>query len=188
MLSFYLSALDTEEQRRDFAMYYEEHYGKCLAFARRITQSKALAEDAVHNAFMRMIRHKEKYFLDLGKRTASTIVIMVESECFNILKKENRQTHSDLDEVEPIIADSSSDIFKIVASKEAVARVKQYLSTINELNRNVFEMKFFNRKSDGEIAEITGLTKNAVAHRVHKVRGEIKEILREEGYTDEQYW
>jgi RNA polymerase sigma-70 factor (ECF subfamily) len=185
MLSFYLSALDTEEEQRNFAKYYEKHLGKCLAVARRITQNKALAEDAVHNAFMKMIRHKEKYFSDLGKRTATTIVIMVKSESLDILKLEKRHVHSDLDDVEPIIADNKSDIFGIVAKKEAVIRIKRYVSTLDDLNKTVFEMKFVEDISDGEIADSVGLTKNAVALRVHKLRNEIKKILREEGYTDE---
>jgi len=181
----YLAMLETDEERNDFGEYYEKHYGRCLAVARSITKNEVFAEEAVHNAFMKMIRHKENYFSDLRKRTATTIVIMVRSESLDILKHEKRHVHSDLDEVEPIIADTTPEAFRVVAGKEAVDRAKKYFTTLDDLNRAVYEMKFINRMSDGEIAEIIGKTKNAVSHRIHKMRGDLRKILREEGYTDE---
>ena len=181
----YLAMLETDEERNDFSEYYEKHYGRCLAVAYDITQNHTWAEEAVQNAFMKMLRHKEKYFSDLGKRTASTIVIMVRSESLDLIKHEKRFKHFDLDEVEPIIADKSPDAFRIVASKEAADCIRKHISSYDRLNKTIFEMKFMERADDGEIAEITGLTKNAVALRIHKMRNVVKEILRKEGFTDD---
>jgi RNA polymerase sigma-70 factor (ECF subfamily) len=170
MLSLYLSMLETEEERSTFAAFYEAHQNRCLRVALAITQNKDLAEEAVQEAFLRMIRHKEKYFTDPGKRTATTIVIIVKSEAINLLRRENRLGHEPLDESEP---DRAPDAFRIVAGKDAVHRVKLHVSRLDEVNQAVYEMKFLRGLTDSEIAEEIGVSKNAAAVRIHKIRNGI---------------
>lgn len=181
----YLSMLETEEERNSFAEYYEKHQGRCLAVARRITQNHILAEEAVQNAFMRMIEHKEKYFTHERKKTASTIVLMVESESYNILKREKRFKHSDLDDVEPIIADNTPDAFRVVASKEAVGRIKQHVSQLDDIYRTLYELKYICGMKESEIAAALGINQNTISQRVYRLKNKLAKILREEGYTNE---
>jgi RNA polymerase sigma-70 factor (ECF subfamily) len=181
MLTYFLSMLETEEERLTFAAFYEEHRNRCLRAALAITKSMDLAEDAVQDAFLRMIRHKDKYFTDFGKRTGTTIVIMVKSAALNILHRENQLVHSQLDESTP---DCTPDVFRIVAGKDAVDRVQHHVSKLDEANQTVYEMKFLRGMSDGEIAEEIGITKNAVAIRIHKIRSSIISTMEAEGFDN----
>jgi RNA polymerase sigma-70 factor (ECF subfamily) len=181
----YLAMLETEEERNSFGEYYEKHYGRCFTAARRITQNDVLAEEAVHNAFMRMIEHKEKYFTHERKKTASTIVLIVESESYNILKREKRFKHSDLGDVEPVIADGTPDAFRVVAGKEAVGRIKEHVSLLDDNYRMIYELKYICGMKESEIAIAIGMTQNAVSQRVHRLKTKLGKILREEGYTNE---
>jgi RNA polymerase sigma-70 factor (ECF subfamily) len=184
MLVFYFGVLETDEERITFAAFYEEHLGKCLAAARSITNNRSWAEDAVQNAFLRMIRHKEKYFSDERKRTRSTIVIMVKSEAFNILKRENRLEHSLLENAEPFIADGEPDMSRIIIGKESLDRLKKHLSTLDEVSQTLFEMKYILEMTDGEIAKTVGLSKNAVALRLHRMTKAAHDVLEKEGFAD----
>jgi len=185
MLVAYLSLLETDDERRLFADFYEKNKGKCLQVALSITRNHAWAEDAVHNAFMRMIRHKEKYFTDPRKRTPTLIVIMVKSEALNILKSETRLDHALLDDIEPIIPDDEPDAFRIASGKDTIKVLQNLISQLDETNRTMFQMKYVAGKTDGEIADEIGVTKNAVAVRIHKVRKKLFEELRKGGYLDE---
>lgn len=184
MLIIYLSMLETDEERESFAEFYEKHQGKCLAVANAITKNHVWAEEAVHNAFLRMIRHKDKYFTDLRKRTRTQIVIMVRSEAINILNREKKLDHIPLDDVEPIIANDVPDNFRIAASKETMNRLEHHVSQLDEISQALFEMKYILDFSDGEIAERVGLSKNAVAIRVHRIRKKLIDDLRQEGFID----
>jgi len=184
MLSFYISMLDSDEEREDFATFYSEHQGRCLATANAITRNHAWAEEAVQNAFLRMIQHKEKYFTDLRKRTGTLIVIMVKSEALNILRREKRLDHSLLEDVEQFVANDEPDAFSVVAGKEALNRLKYAVSQLDEVSQALYEMKYVLEKTDGEIADIIGMSKNAVAIRLHKIRKGLIEALKKEGYID----
>ena len=186
MLSIYLSMLETEEEKAAFTDLYESYRHLCLNVALKITGSQAMAEDALHNAFLKMIRHKEKHFTNSCKRTASQIVIIVKSAAIDILRREKRLDHDLLDDLEPIIPNDEPDTLRIIASKEAVDRLQHHVSQLNEVNQSLFEMKYLSEKSDGEIANMLGLRKNTVAVRIHRLKSALFETMREEGYINDR--
>ena len=184
MLSFYLSILETDEEREIFSEFYLAHKGRCLKVALLITRNHAWAEEAVQEAFLKMIRHKEKYFSNSGKRTGTQIVIMVKSAAIDILRREKRLDHYLLDDIEPIIANNEQDVFRAVASKEAMERLQYHVSQLDEVSQSLFEMKYLLGKADGEIAEMVGLKKNTVAVRIHRLTKTLLDTMRREGYID----
>ena len=61
LLSIYISMLDTEQERQKMTDLYEEHKYALLNYAMTILRNQDMAEDAVHNAFISIIKKKEKY-------------------------------------------------------------------------------------------------------------------------------
>ena len=135
MLSLYLSMLETDEERESFSEFYGRHKGRCFMVALAITRNHAWAEEAVHEAFLRMIRHKEKYFSNPCKRTGTQIVIMVKSAALDTLKRENRLDHEPLDSADYAKANNAPDIFRMVVSKIAADRLKYHVSQLDEVSR-----------------------------------------------------
>ncbi|MCL2747156.1 MAG: RNA polymerase sigma factor [Oscillospiraceae bacterium] len=177
--------LEKDEERDIFAEFYNAHRGRCLKVALSITKNKAWAEEAVHEAFLRMIRHKEKYFSDPCKRTGTLIVIMVKSAALNKLEQENRLDHALLEDVEPFVGDGLPDVFRIVAGKEAANRLQYHISQLDPINKSLIEMKCLLGKTDCEIAELIGSNKNATAVRIHRLRRKLYDSLRKEGFIDD---
>ena len=60
MLLMFLSALESDRDRRAFVQLYERHHRRMEMAAMGILQNQSDAEDAVQNAFMQVIRHFEK--------------------------------------------------------------------------------------------------------------------------------
>lgn len=57
MLITLLSMLDSESDRREFAMLYERYHEEMELAALRILPEQKDAEDAMQNAFVQVIRH-----------------------------------------------------------------------------------------------------------------------------------
>ena len=181
-----LFVIEADEERLVLAEFYKEHKGKCLKVALAITRNQALAEEAIQDAFLRLIKNKEKYFSDSGKRTRTQIVIMVRSAALNILRREKRLDHKLLDDYEPILPNAEPDAYRIVAGKEAVDRLQYHVSQLDEVSQSIFEMKFLLGKSDGEIADMIGFQKNTVAVRIHRLKSSLFETMRKEGYISDE--
>ena len=60
MLMLYMSMLDTQEEKSKFEEIYIQYRKLMFVCAKSILKDDALAEDAVHNAFIKIIRHLQK--------------------------------------------------------------------------------------------------------------------------------
>ncbi len=181
MLSFYLNMLETEEERQSFAEFYEETHVMCYRIALGITHNPDWAEEAVLDAFLRMIREKDRYYHEKDrKKRASSIVIMVKSYALNISKQERRLDHTMLNDVDLTMASGAPDAFRFVSGKETVERLKKIASKMEPMYRTVFEMKFLLEMSVGEIADTLGISNNAVSMRIYRIRQELQNALGEE--------
>ena len=86
MLMLYLSLL-TSEDRSFFEKLYLEHRGFLYAYANKILLDEHLAEDAVHNAFMRLINHVNKLSNMDCHKVKPFLIIVVRNASFEIYNK-----------------------------------------------------------------------------------------------------
>ncbi len=92
MLSFYLSMVETEEERNLISDLYTRYEQKMYYAALGILHNQHSAEDAVHEAFLRIINNLHKLYFENDKKTEALVVIIVKNVALNMLKKDNRTT------------------------------------------------------------------------------------------------
>ena len=63
MLAFYLALIDDEPSRLLFEELYLAHRNTMVCAANRILHDQMLAEDATHDAFMRILDHLKKFLI-----------------------------------------------------------------------------------------------------------------------------
>lgn len=97
MIAVYLAMLETDVDRDKFMKLYESYEKKLFAVALRILENNEKAEDAVQQAWLRIIQHWERVSClewDLAGGYAVTIVKMLQSIFFG--KKKSRTTPCDM--------------------------------------------------------------------------------------------
>ena len=72
MLQFYLQLLDTAAEKEKFEKLYEQYRKLMMAEANAILKSKHLAEDAVQETFLRIIKSFDYVEEILSPRTKRT--------------------------------------------------------------------------------------------------------------------
>lgn len=55
MLAFYLSLLETDEDRALFEFYFHQHEQSVLKIVMKLLRNQAMAEDAVQNGWVNLI-------------------------------------------------------------------------------------------------------------------------------------
>lgn len=91
MLSIYTALLDTEAEKEDFELLYQTYKKLMHWVANDILQDKALAEDAVHEAFVRIIKNFHKIDNILCSETKNYVVIIVRNVALSLRKdRKNR--------------------------------------------------------------------------------------------------
>ena len=91
MLAFYLSIMDNDEERSIFAELYEKFYHEGLFYAYNLLNDKILAEDAVHEAFLDVIRNRKKHLILPRNEFRKLFTIIVRCKSIDIIRKKNRE-------------------------------------------------------------------------------------------------
>lgn len=178
MLFIYLSMLDTEEERLKMADIYEQHKFACFRVALKRTNNHAMAEDAVHNAFLSIIKHKEKYFQLSCRDFRSAIVIIVKNKCLDLLKAEKRFT--DFDEVAYEIESDDTPVDIQTITQIEFENLKKHMSELDDVSKEVLEMKYTLGMSYKEIGEALGMTPKHVDTRIMRAKAKMRKLLEKE--------
>lgn len=172
MLTFFLAALESENDRRSFAALYEQYHVKMETIAIKILKEQKDAEDAVQNACVQIIRHYEKISEISCEDLPFWIISIVKNESLAILRKKRRTVS--LEDWE-VIDKQASDIVKY---NELVALFAQLPDTY----RAVLEMKFLAGYTDKEISKKLGISETAVSTRASRGRTLLRRIAEKEGF------
>ncbi|MCL2222373.1 MAG: sigma-70 family RNA polymerase sigma factor [Oscillospiraceae bacterium] len=179
MLFLYLSALETEDERSKMAEIYETLHYTCLSVAMRITKNQAMAEDAVHNAFISLIKHKEKYLSLSRCKLRSQIVIIVKNKAIDLLRGEKNISEEPIDESD--IISYEFDISEHIISKEAYKELVDCVSLLPEHYKVVFQLRYYHELSNKEIAEMLDEPQRHISVKIHRAKKELKKLLLKEG-------
>lgn len=171
MLMIYLQMLDTPEEKIRFEEIYLKYRGVMYHVAEGVLHNGQDAEDAVHNAFLRIIKRFSRFQETPVKDLAPQVIVIARNEAISLQRK--RKDTALLEEWDSFAetAESVSDYHTLV---ETFTRLPQTY-------RAALEMKLLGY-SDGEIAAKLGLTKTAVSTRVSRGRQLLRSIMEKEGF------
>lgn len=169
MLIFYLSLLETDLDRLFFTQIYALHERKMYAAANSVLHSPEKAEDALHDSFLKVIKHFDTCRTIPEDEMATWLITIVKRTALDIWKRESRSVN--FDDL------SAPDLFVAVDHVEDSISYQELVEKIRALPdnyREILELKFVLEWSDKEIAETLGINSNTVRSRI--MRG--RELLR----------
>lgn len=168
----FLSMLESDGERRIFSELYNQYGNAMLRVARRyFPEDPQDAEDAVQNAWLKVIKNILKIQEIPCKKRGAYLVIIVRNEAITILRKRRRELP-----FEDALAGEAAG-FGDVSGKPVIELIRAMPDTY----RAVLEMRFVEERSTKEIAAALHLTESAVNTRIHRGRAILIEKLREEG-------
>ena len=96
MLVFYLAALDSDYNKNKFETIYRKYYRFMLHTAAGIIKNPTLAEDAVHETFVQLLREIDTLRIDNERALKSYLYIVTRERSIDFLRKwERRGTRPD---------------------------------------------------------------------------------------------
>lgn len=105
-----------------------------------------MAEDAVHNAILAIINHKEKYFSLSGRDLRISIVIITKNKCIDLLRQRKVFADDQIDEMEDILTSNEVPVVERIIMTEEYESIKRYGA--QRLSRYLLDKGVRNRKGD----------------------------------------
>jgi len=171
MLAFFLSILESDEDRRRFTRIYEQYHQKMEQSAMRILKEQHDAEDAVQNSFLQVIRHFDKIYKIPCEELPFWLISIVKNESLMILRTKRH-----------IVPLEDWDSFETTfGSTTEYTGIVELFRQLPETYRAVLEMKILIGYTDKEIAAHLGISETAVSTRANRGRALLKKLIEKEG-------
>lgn len=165
MLLFYLSLVETPEEKSKVEKLYHQ-YGKLMKYiALKISKDEELAEDAVHDSFVIIIEHLHRIGDVEENRTKNFVAIIIRNVTLNLIAKKKRRAEMDLQAAEKL-AHCRNELFDKIYAKEWIEKIEE-LPTIY---RDPMQLKAQFGLKNKEIAEILEISISVVGKRLERAR------------------
>lgn len=169
----YLSMIETPDDKVKFERIYNRYRNLMYHVAYKVLSNHYDAEDAVHQAFVAIIRHLEKISDIDCPQTRSYIVLITERKAIDLI----RTRHSE--KVIPL----NEDLIGIEIPAPGDHGLADALAKLPAHYREVLLLRFDNGYSSKELAQMLGMTESGVRKLIGRAKNALGCILEEESYA-----
>ena len=176
MLFFFLAMLETPEDKQKFAELYEANRGLMFSTAKAILHDDSFAEDAVHEAFVRLIKHFNKLEEFTCNQIRNYLVIIVKNAAIDIYNERRKMTEISFDEAyetDGRYADSALD------ARLDYEELLEVIDQLPEIYSEALYLSYHLGLSVNEIAASLSLSVSAVKLRLMRARQKLRALLEE---------
>lgn len=175
MLTFYLSMMDSEEDRHKFQIIYDNYTNLIYFVARKLTKDENMVEDIVQETYLKIIRNIEKLRYDNDKEFASLIGIMTRNCAYSYFKENNDNSFQDENFDSGYYQDTIDHEMVIVNSITA----QEIMTEIDRMDPGYGLPLRLNLKgySSSEIGELLDISPENARIRVHRAKKMIAKKL-----------
>lgn len=168
---FYLQMIECKEDKSIFIAIYEKYKNLMFYVANEILHNEHDAEDAVHHAFLAILKHLSKISEIDCPKTRSYIVTIVERKAIDLLRSRKNEAGVEYDDA---INGLTIPLPGDHGLADAMARLPvQY--------REVLLLRYDNGYSVWEIGKMFGKSAAAVQKMIERARRELRALLEEDG-------
>ncbi len=176
MISFYLSIIETEEDKDKVVFIYENFYSfMCYTAGQVLGQGKPEIEDAVHNAMLKIIERLDMIDIADEVKVKNLCGIIAKNIAKDHLKLKDNQTLM-LDETFYDLPSEDDAVDEIVIKGDAYDIILRAIRALDEKYRDVCILRYVHGYKEREVAELLNISAGTVSTRIFRA----KQILREE--------
>lgn len=169
-----IAAIESEEDRSKATKVYEEYVGIMRRRAYDILHNRQDADDAVHDAFVRILRHLDDLADPGSVQTKWYVVTAAENAAIDLWRRRKRNRELSLEEERMEAAykepyDGKNEV------------VKEMLTKLSAKDRKLLLLKHIYGYKNAEIADFMNMTEGAVKMAVMRAEDRLEKECREEG-------
>lgn len=180
MISYYLSIVETDEEREKVIFIYENfHSFMCYTAGEVLRGNTHEIQDAVHDAMIKIIENIDIIDLSDKRRAKNLCGIVAKNKAKDRCKlRENRNVSFEdllMEEDKP-----ENNPVEIVIRENTYDIILKTLRSLDDKYRDICTLKFIHQLKEREIALILDLTPKTVSTRIHRGKQLLREALRKE--------
>ena len=157
--------------------YQQDVFRFCLHYLKEVEAAKDLAQET----FLRVYTSRERF--DAARRFKPWVLCIARNLCLNELKRKKTVSMETLEQYASSARDGSRGLahYSVGGPDEALMvrerreALRQAIEELNVESRELVVLRFFERMSAKEIADVVGSTEGAIRTRLHRLLGSMRE-------------
>lgn len=169
MLAYYLSTISTEDNKERFERLYINYKDAMYYVAYGILCDEQLAEDAVHQAFLRIIERFDRFEETSCPQTKSFCVIVCRNISIDMLRHNKKRDYIPLDNVVHQIPHGKHVEDQIISN----ANLESIIEKIDQLPviyKDIILLHYSNDCSIKQIAKLLGISNETAKKRMQRAK------------------
>jgi RNA polymerase sigma factor (sigma-70 family) len=172
-----LVALAARSEETALAELYDRYGRTAYGLALRVVRDRALAEDAVQEAFLALWHSAGRFVPEHGKASA-WILTLVHRRAVDAVRREQRRRADSLERApEPAVEGVEEDAWLRLQRE----RVQDALRRLPDAQREALELAYYGGFSQSELAERLGQPLGTIKSRMFSGLSRMRELLGEPG-------
>lgn len=169
MKNLFLIIKDADDRMKVKNLYLQ-HKDKLFGVAFSILHDKSLAEEAVHDTFVRIIEHLHKIDESNVYKTTTFLVIICKNIAIDIYNSNKKISKIEVmgDELDFIGTDSDNNPLNILITNESIRILIDSIKQLNPIYRDVLLLKYDSCLSNEEIAHLLQISQAVVRKRLER--------------------
>lgn len=159
---------------------FRDHHAMVLSAAYRVTGRAEDAEDVLQTVFLRLVRQDagSGEARGLQPNPGAYLHRAAVNAALDLLRTRRRSATVPLEPIEPLLAGRPADDPDAVRREQELrAWLRGALGRLRPEAAEVFALQFFEGLANHEIADLLGLSRNAVGVLIHRARKALREDL-----------
>jgi len=173
-------AVDTPGKKEKAERLYNQYKRISFHVAYTLLHSWELAEDAVQETFIKIMRNIDKIEEDSCGKTKSLIVLITKNTAKDMLRKANHFKAVEWEEAELILDDEGPLPLNQVVSRQGYERLLRLIGDLRETYKIPCIMRLVYDLDEKTIGNLLGLSPKAVSMRIFRGRSALKKAILEE--------
>lgn len=167
----YLQMIETDADKSKFEQLYTAYRGLMFHVAMKLLQNPEDAEDAVSQAFIKIVEHISKISEPVCPKTKQFIVTIVENKAIDILRARNKHFTVPLDEVEYGLCSQTN--------MEVSGELAHCIMKLPAQQRQVIWLKYHHGYNLHEIATLLNISLVGAQKIDQRAKKKLKELYKE---------
>ncbi len=169
----YLMMIEGEEDKRKFVIIYEKYRCLMLKVAYDILKDNFLAEDAVHEAFIKIAKSMKKIGGIDTLETKRYLITVTKNATIDIYRKKKLQINREVS-VDELV---ENNIPLSYMETEGDEEILEILKDLPVKYRDVFILKYSSEMDNDEIAKLLNISEGTVRQRLSRGKSMIQEAI-----------
>ncbi len=173
--------ISNEDDRQKVAVLYEKYKFLLFKVANEILRDRYLAEDAIHQTFITVIKNLHKIDEKNCPQTKVFLVIIIRNIAINIYNRRSylNLRNDSMEEICDLENTEADNLDEIVISGDNVRRIIKAIKELKPIYRDVLLLNKVYGYSVEEIVEMLGVNKETVKKRISRARNFLLKALKE---------